>query len=586
MRNVAYPFLSVFLALWVLFLAHRQSKNNAALYLDDFDDFDGNKISSSLGTTITSSSSSSTTTTSGDDGNTFTGSQVDGDEDADADADDDDARGASTTIGADMSTDFESFNAALQMEEEDNVSGDTTLGEFLCPAGKLMSPSKKCVSMSGVPVYTPPLERLNVKIFPDLTDFFDAHRAKGCGKVLAHRMPETGFGAIVNYAIYEYAQAVKSGNQQFDFASHSLPGFSGKTCGDQSLACYLQPLSKCERSTIDANQKEFQKAEERAILMPVAASPSFFHYHAAAASRVWRPNADFAKKVRDLKIKMGWPVSAKAIGDTEDYANKIISVHVRKGDACVSEARVQKHGKCGNFGRYAKEIQRIRNAYGKDVFNLVFLATDDDNTVKEARADAKKNGYRLMVAPVDRTWYSPKTWEKNRAKYSKGMNKRRRESEHFKIGFIERRLRAGDGDPDRVGTETAVDVELLASGHAFVGTFTSNLGRLAYEIMSARLQRIPPFASIDGKGWYYGQSKCREKNSKKNPCPVATWMQSHADASRAKTTKKKPPVAKASATSSSRNSKSTTKFGESRTIAAARKRAAAAAKVGIRSKKN
>ena len=108
-----------------------------------------------------------------------------------------------------------------------------------------------------------------------------------------------------------------------------------------------------------------------------------------------------------------------------------------------------------------------------------------------------------------------------------------------------------------MGAETATDVELLASGDAFIGTFTSNLGRLAFEVMSARLRKVPPFASIDGKGWYYGQSKCREKNSKKNPCPVATWMQSH-DASPAKsTTSKKKAVVKVSTTSASKNSKST-----------------------------
>jgi hypothetical protein len=131
-----------------------------------------------------------------------------------------------------------------------------------------------------------------------------------------------------------------------------------------------------------------------------------------------------------------------------------------------------------------------------------------------------------------------------------------------------------------VGAETAADVELLASGDAFIGTFTSNLGRLAFEVMSARSRKVPPFASIDGKGWYYGQSKCREKNSKKNPCPVATWMQSH-DASPAKsTTSKKKAVVKVSTTSASKNSKST-KAGErgSKTIVAARKRASSA-KVG------
>ena len=70
-------------------------------------------------------------------------------------------------------------------------------------------------------------------------------------------MPKTGFGAIVNYAIYEYAQAVKSGNT-VDFASHSLPGFSSKTCGDQSLACYSEPLSKCKKQRLMRIKKIFK----------------------------------------------------------------------------------------------------------------------------------------------------------------------------------------------------------------------------------------------------------------------------------------------------------------------------------------
>jgi hypothetical protein len=570
-RIQVYPFVFVCIALFVLFLAHVQSSKNERLYLLEDIERDDSLITNELEGIE-------------DDGNTFTGEQTNGNDDYEDNTLEETNNNSNNGIATDNEInspsslgDGHGIGVDGQLDEE-NLSStgiSNSLGEFLCPPGKLMSPSMKCVTMSAVPLYTPPIERLNMKIFPDLTDIFDAHKAKGCGRVVAHKMPKTGFGAIVNYAIYEYAQAVKSGNTQFDFASHSLPGFSSKTCGDQSLACYLEPLSKCKRTKVDENQKDFQKAENRAIIMPIRASPSFFYYHAAVAGRLWRPNANFAKKVMELKGKMGWPAPTNAGGETYG-TNKVISVHVRKGDSCVAEGRVKKYGSCANFGRYAKEIQRLRNAYGEDVFNFVFLATDDDSTVKEARKDAQKNGYRLLFAPVDRKWYSLKTWEKNRVKYSKGMVKSRRESEHFKVGFIERRLGAGDGDPGRVGTETATDVELLASGDAFIGTFTSNLGRLAFEVMSARLQKVPPFASVDGKGWYYGQSKCREKNSKK-PCPVATWMHSR-DSSHS--TKKKA-VIKVSATSAAKNSKTTTKV--SKTILAASKRASNA-KIGVNAK--
>ena len=244
-----------------------------------------------------------------DDENTFTGDQTDADDDADGESGNNNnnmnSEGlfefrASSSMGVSQGDDF---GASGQSDEENYSSSSNsgtnteTLGEFLCPPGKLMSPSMKCVSMSGVPVYTSiSVSRLNLKIFPDLTDFFDAHQAKGCGKVSAHHMPETGFGAIVNYAIYEYAQAAKSGNKQFDFASHSLPGFSGKISAIRSLACYVKPLSKCERASIDANQDNFQKAEERAVLLPIRESPSFFHYHAAVAARIWRPMPILPKK--------------------------------------------------------------------------------------------------------------------------------------------------------------------------------------------------------------------------------------------------------------------------------------------------
>ena len=81
-------------------------------------------------------------------------------------------------------------------------------------------------------------------------------------------------------------------------------------------------------------------------------------------------------------------------------------------------------------------------------------------------------------------------------------------------GFIEQRLAAGDGDPERVGAEAVVDIELLASCSFFVGTMGSNLGRVAFEIMAARLGYVPPFAAIDERGWYYGQSAYEEPGGK------------------------------------------------------------------------
>ena len=81
---------------------------------------------------------------------------------------------------------------------------------------------------------------------------------------------------------------------------------------------------------------------------------------------------------------------------------------------------------------------------------------------------------------------------------------------HLSEGFVEARIAAGDGDPDRLGAEAVTDLELLARGSFFIGTLGSNLGRAAFEIMAARLGYVPPYASVDGKGWKYGQSAYKE----------------------------------------------------------------------------
>jgi hypothetical protein len=188
---------------FILYLAHIQSSKSAGLYFDEDD---------TVGASSMLTRNKDELELIEDDENTFTGDQTDADDDADGES------GNNSNMNSEGLFEFrasvsqgDDFGANGQSDEENYSSSSNsgtnteTLGEFLCPPGKLMSPSMKCVSMSGVPVYTPPVERLNLKIFPDLTDFFDAHQAKGCGKVSAHHMPETGFGAIVNYAIYEYA---------------------------------------------------------------------------------------------------------------------------------------------------------------------------------------------------------------------------------------------------------------------------------------------------------------------------------------------------------------------------------------------
>ena len=402
----------------------------------------------------------------------------------------------------------------------ENTFEETNLEEllpFTCPPGKLPEAKEKgkCKLMRDVSRYFPSSEYYfggeNGKrvAYPDLTPLFDVYERRKCdspGNVRVHANPGTGFGAIVMYSIYQFADAIETKKKAnvYDFSAGSLPGFAGKACGNRSLRCYLKPLSKCDIQTINRAQMPKLDPKHRSKQRVPAEARSFFSWHAALSNRLWRPNDEFASKVAKLKEVMKWP-------NEHDFQHRVISIHVRKGDACATKNRVKKYG-CASFKEYATYVDLIRNAY-PNTFSHIFLATDDEKTVKEAERHCAQSDLELMYAPIDRKWYHPKTWSKNRGKFAKKLNHRQKKEEHFQVGFIERRLRAGDGDPERIGMETAADVELLASGHAFIGTFSSNMGRLAFEIMTDRLKRIPPYVSVDGTGWKYGQSEFVEKES-------------------------------------------------------------------------
>jgi hypothetical protein len=67
----------------------------------------------------------------------------------------------------------------------------------------------------------------------------------------------------------------------------------------------------------------------------------------------------------------------------------------------------------------------------------------DDHRVSIDIQDATRYpGWTVLTAPVDRDWYSPAT-AKNARRGKKSSNPM------YNAGFVEARLKAGDGDPGR-----------------------------------------------------------------------------------------------------------------------------------------
>ena len=63
--------------------------------------------------------------------------------------------------------------------------------------------------------------------------------------------------------------------------------------------------------------------------------------------------------------------------------------------------------------------------------------------------------------------------------------------------FVDQRLLNGELEPETEGRELVTDVTLLARCDFLITTFSSNLGRISYELSLAWKGFTPPFVSMD-----------------------------------------------------------------------------------------
>jgi len=267
-----------------------------------------------------------------------------------------------------------------------------------------------------------------------------------------HDMPAYGFGSIFSYAVYGLHDSLKRGRMA-EQARGSLPGFS--SCKSGNFECFLQPFSSCgggRKHTMDAmTGKSTDKRIPWAPLRGVATD--LFWYHSLLVGYLWKPNAASTAEVDRI---------AKEIGYGGD---KCISLHVRHGDACADK-RGQR--KCHPLKSYMAGVNAMAAKYN---ISTVYLATDDDKVAKESAAYSQ---YKWVTQPMDRGFYKAKVRIEDRMK-DKGNARK-----------------AG-----AVGMQAVVDIELLSRCDAFVGTFSTNLGRLAFQVMAARKGYMPPYQSLD-----------------------------------------------------------------------------------------
>mmetsp|Transcript_17605 Transcript_17605/g.40423 ORF Transcript_17605/g.40423 Transcript_17605/m.40423 type:complete len:230 (-) Transcript_17605:290-979(-) len=174
-----------------------------------------------------------------------------------------------------------------------------------------------------------------------------------------------------------------------------------------------------------------------------------------------RPNKRFEAILQDAKDAAGWGAMRRPL----------LSLHVRRGDSCTPEQEESKKRRCEPLSAYMeKAVLPIAKKYG---VRSIYLATDDEATAQEARAEWPEFVW-LVAEGMDRgAVKSVAKWEAN--------------------------LRRGVMDNHLEAQNALIDLLLLAEGDAFVGKFTSNLDRIAFALLAARAKGLVPYVSLDSQ---------------------------------------------------------------------------------------
>lgn len=147
----------------------------------------------------------------------------------------------------------------------------------------------------------------------------------------------------------------------------------------------------------------------------------------------------------------------------DEQGVKVVGMHVRMGDACFDTFSPRK---CLPLSDYLDALRKLRSVYG---VTKVFVATDSQDVIEQLQNNTEFEWYYLRI---DRRHYNTPV-------------------------LIENRAEGGVLDQAYEVQLTFADTFLLSQCDAFVGSFSSNFGRMAFELMLARRETWPPFISLD-----------------------------------------------------------------------------------------
>ena len=257
---------------------------------------------------------------------------------------------------------------------------------------------------------------------------------------------------------------------------------------------------------------------------PPPASPSAMFTISAFLRALWERGGLSPALRREVETSSTAALGECLRGVGGVYANdeegwpRSVSVHVRRGDACMRWAEPgdvdMTFGRpCYRTEHYVRAARNLAETYGASV---VLLATDDPDVLEEARrisaeetsAEASDTSGKhpsplhwCMVPDAARGRVGGKQWVN--AYDSQAPVDWETYPDSDDAVMIERRLARGELDPAEAVLSLMKDADFLRRGMAFVGTFKSVTGRLMYLSMQGRMRRPPPYVALDMESMEY-----------------------------------------------------------------------------------
>ena len=291
--------------------------------------------------------------------------------------------------------------------------------------------------------------------------------------------------------------------------SPPLPTWTDKKlCATRDMSCFFRPLSTCQGSTSSSGEfislgsmaNEHTRQPNNSWVTRL--SRSYQSAHGTLHPRGWfwwvsnlvaylvRPNRELQ---RELKAAINSTGLYDALLERQRTGRPILGLHVRHGDACGKDA--QRSGRhCEPLSAYIAAAKRLTASFerGSRRVKTIYLATDSEEVVKQTKSYPE---YTWIMFDEART-YSSRVNPHN-LKWDLVLKRNREKAAGHHDGGKDEEAMAAENPNHRLASLTTLDVLLLSQADLFVGKFSSNFFRTAYELHSAECDCAAPFVSLD-----------------------------------------------------------------------------------------